>query len=136
MQHLDMQAGGLLWQGGTFNNNVLTMAAGLIGARDIYAPAACTALGDLLREQFNELGRSMAAGFQATGVGGVLTVHWQRERITEPSTVEPAGAPKRRLFHLEMLDQGFYIAQRGMICLSLPVQAPTSTACCAPCASI
>jgi glutamate-1-semialdehyde 2,1-aminomutase len=33
MKHLDMRAGGALSQGGTFNNNVMAMTAGLVGAR-------------------------------------------------------------------------------------------------------
>jgi glutamate-1-semialdehyde 2,1-aminomutase len=125
MQHLDLLAGGVLSQGGTFNNNVITMAAGLVGARDVYTPEACTRLnatGDRLRDGLNDLGRSLAAGFQATGIGGILNTHWHGAPVTDPGQVEPASAPRRRLFHLEMLERGFYIAPRGMINLSLPMQ--------------
>jgi glutamate-1-semialdehyde 2,1-aminomutase len=52
----------------------------------------------------------------------VLTIHWQGRPITSPAQVEPASAPRRRLFHLEMLERGYYVAQRGMIALSLPTQ--------------
>ncbi len=125
MQHLDLRAGGVLSQGGTFNNNVVTMAAGLAGARDVYTSEACTrlnALGDHLRERLNDLGRSSGVGFQATGIGGLLNVHWHGTPISEPGQVEAATAPRRRLFHLEMLERGYYIAPRGMINLSLPMQ--------------
>jgi glutamate-1-semialdehyde 2,1-aminomutase len=125
MQHLDLRAGGVLSQGGTFNNNVIAMAAGLAGARDVYTPDACTrlnALGDHLRAGLNDLGRSLAVGFQATGVGGILNTHWHGAPITDPGQVEAATAPRRRLFHLEMLELGFYIAPRGMINLSLPME--------------
>jgi glutamate-1-semialdehyde 2,1-aminomutase len=125
MQHLDMRSGGVLSQGGTFNNQVVTMAAGLVGARDVYTPAECArlnGLGDSLRGQLNDLGQSLGMQFQATGIGGVLAIHWREELITEPSQVEPATAPRRRLFHLEMLEQGFYSAQRGLITLSLPMR--------------
>ena len=40
MYHLNTHAGGLLSQGGTFNNNVIAMTAGLVGARDVYTPDA------------------------------------------------------------------------------------------------
>jgi glutamate-1-semialdehyde 2,1-aminomutase len=125
MKHLDMRAGGTLSQGGTFNNNVMAMAAGLVGARDVYTADACrrlNALGDTLRQRLNELGESLGLGFQATGIGGVLTTHWDGARITHPAQVEAPDSPRRRLFHLEMLERGFYIARRGMINLSLPVQ--------------
>jgi glutamate-1-semialdehyde 2,1-aminomutase len=125
MKHLDLRAGGNLSQGGTFNNNVMAMTAGLVGARDVYTPDACqrlNALGDSVRQQLNELGRSQSLGFQATGIGGVLTTHWHCARITDPAQVEAADTPKRRLFHLELLERGFYIARRGMVTLSLPMQ--------------
>jgi glutamate-1-semialdehyde 2,1-aminomutase len=125
MCHLDTRGGGLLSQGGTFNNNVIAMTAGLVGARDVYTPEACVrlnALGDTLREALNVLGRSLGLGFQATGLGGVLNTHWQNVAVTEPSLVQPAAAPVRRLFQLEMLSRGYYVSQRGMINLSLPMQ--------------
>jgi glutamate-1-semialdehyde 2,1-aminomutase len=36
--------------------------------------------------------------------------------------VEAATSPRRRLFHLELMERGYYIAQRGMINLSVPMQ--------------
>lgn len=125
MRHLDVRSGGTLSQAGTFNNNVITMTAGLIGARDVYTPEACVrlnALGDHLREQLNELGRSLKVGFQATGIGGVMNTQWTSGPITEPSVVLPVSATVRRLFQLEMIERGYYVAQRGMINLSLPMQ--------------
>ncbi len=125
MRHLDVRAGGVLSQAGTFNNNVVAMTAGLVGARDVYSPEACVrlnALGDSLREQLNEVGRSLQAPFQATGVGGVMNTHWSHQPVTDPAQVVPANAPIRRLFQLEMIERGFYVAQRGMINLSLPMQ--------------
>jgi glutamate-1-semialdehyde 2,1-aminomutase len=125
MRHLDTRSGGLLSQGGTFNNNVVAMSAGLVGARDVYTPEACVrlnALGDTLRDALNALGRSLGLGFQATGLGGVLNTHWRDVPMTEPSLLEPTTAPVRRLFQLEMFSRGYYVAQRGMINLSLPMR--------------
>src|SRR3569833_557089 len=125
MRHMDMRTGGQLSQGGTFNNNVVTMAAGLVGARDVYTPEACRALnakGDWLRDHLNALGQGFGIAFQATGVGGVLNTHWTVGPITHPGQVVPIYAPVRRLFQLEMIDNGYFVAQRGMINLSLPVE--------------
>jgi len=68
----------------------------------------------MLREE------TKAAGSQATGIGGVLNTHWCVGAISQPSQVQAAASPKRRLYHLCMLERGFYIAQRGMVNLSLP----------------
>ena len=125
MRHLDVRGGGVLSQAGTFNNNVVTMTAGLVGARDVYSPDACVrlnSLGDRLREQLNELGRSLNVGFQATGLGGVMNTQWSSGPITEPSAVLSVSATPRRLFQLEMIERGYYVSQRGMINLSLPMQ--------------
>jgi glutamate-1-semialdehyde 2,1-aminomutase len=124
MRHLDSTKGGLLSQGGTFNNNVVAMSAGLVGARDVYTPEACirlNSLGDSLRLQLNALGRSLGLSFHATGLGGVLNTHWHEAGSTDLSQIQPPGAPLRRLFQLELIARGYYVAQRGTINLSLPI---------------
>jgi len=124
MRHLDTTKGGRLSQGGTFNNNVVAMSAGLVGARDVYTPEACIRLnssGDSLRLQLTALGRSLGLRFHATGLGGVFNTHWNEAAMTEPSLLEPPTAPLRRLFQLEMIARGFYVAQRGMVNLCLPM---------------
>jgi glutamate-1-semialdehyde 2,1-aminomutase len=124
MQHFDTREGGQLSQAGTFNNNVLTMSAGLAGARDVYTADACEELnarGDRLREALGAMARRRGVALQATGLGAVMSTHWSGRPIADPSHVDPPATPLRRLFQLELLEQGYYIAQRGMINLSLPV---------------
>jgi len=93
-------------------------------ARDVYTPEACIRLnssGDSLRLQLTALGRSLGLRFHATGLGGVFNTHWNEAAMTEPSLLEPPTAPLRRLFQLEMIARGFYVAQRGMVNLCLPM---------------
>ena len=125
MRHFDTRSGSGLSQAGTFNNTVITMTAGLVGARDVYTPDACNRLnatGDSLRAQINELGRSLGVAFQSTGIGGVQSIHWTSEKVSDPSNVTSPTSPVRRLFQLEMLAHGYYVTQRGMLNLSLPIQ--------------
>ena len=66
---------------GTFNNNVLTMSAGLTGLTEVYTPTAARALnarGDALRERLNALCRAADAPVQFTGIGSMLAVHIMR----------------------------------------------------------
>ena len=123
MRHFDAGSGGALSQGGTFNNNVITMSAGLTGARDVYTPEACVALnklGDGLRDAINTLAAEKGVALQVTGNGAMMNTHWHRGPITHPGNIDPPTHPLRRLFHLEMMLRGFYGAQRGLITLSLP----------------
>ena len=124
MRHLDTRGGGVLSQGGTFNNNIVAMSAGLVGARDVYTPEACIALnafGDRLRMAINELGRSTGVPLQATGRGAVMNTHWHTRPISHAEHVESANSAARSLFQLEMLRRGYYVARRGIITLSLPM---------------
>lgn len=122
MRHFDTLAGGRLSHGGTFNNNPVTLATGLGGARDVYTPAVCLQLnqrGDRLRASLNALGERMNLALQVTGLGAVMNFHWHRRPISCPADAESSKSLPRRLFQLEMMLAGFYVAQRGLVTLSL-----------------
>ncbi|MBS7792322.1 aminotransferase class III-fold pyridoxal phosphate-dependent enzyme [Roseococcus sp. SDR] len=106
---------------GTFNNNVLTMAAGVAGLTRIFTPEAAEALferGERLRAQLNALAPGLPLRW--TGLGSLMTVHFQREPIASPADLRP-DAGLRELFFLDMLERGFYLARRGMLALSLEI---------------
>jgi glutamate-1-semialdehyde 2,1-aminomutase len=48
-------------------------------------------------------------------------VHFQTAPIRQPDDTAHTPAAARALFHLEMLERGFYVARRGFLALSLPV---------------
>jgi glutamate-1-semialdehyde 2,1-aminomutase len=109
---------------GTFNNNVLTMSAGIAGLSEHFSDDACLALnarGDDLRERLNELGARHGVPFQATGVGSLLNTHFNPEPVTHPEISERDDAEAAELFHLDMIAAGYFLARRGYIALSLPV---------------
>ena len=128
MDRYDPRRPGALPHAGTFNNNVLTMAAGVAGLTRIFTPEAADALfarGDALRAALNQVGTGLA--MQWTGLGSLLTAHFQRGAITCPADTAGTGPGLRELFFFDMLDRGFYLARRGMIALSLEIGAPETT---------
>ncbi len=52
----------------------------------------------------------------------MLNTHWNSGPIRNPADVVPVSAPVRRLYQLEMIHAGYFVAARGMINLSLPMQ--------------
>ena len=122
MARFDPRAPDALPHAGTFNNNVLTMAAGATGLREIFTPEAARALnqrGDALRHRLNALCEDRGAPWQVTGLGSLLNLHPTGKKLTRPEDL--AGAPEeaRRLLQLEMIARGFHIARRGYLSLSL-----------------
>ncbi len=107
---------------GTFNNNVLTMSAGLAGLTEVYTPAAAAALnarGDALRARLNALCRDADAPMQFTGIGSMLAVHMTtRRRSARRRTRRKGDAKLKELFFFDMLAQGIWLARRGMMTLS------------------
>lgn len=109
---------------GTFNNNTLTMHAGLAGLTRVYTPEACIDLnvrGDRLRARINELFMRYQAPLQAVGVGSMMTIHPLAGEITTPEQAQKADVRLKRLLFLHLLEQGVYIAERGFIAMSLAI---------------
>ena len=107
---------------GTHNNNAVTMAAGLVGLRDVFTPAVVRRLaqrGDALRAALNGVAARLDAPAQVTGRGSIMTVHFQREPVRCRADTAATPEAARDLFHLEMLLAGFWVARRGFTTVSL-----------------
>ena len=110
---------------GTYNNNVLTMAAGVAGLSEAFTPEAADALnaaGDALRNRLNRLAREAGAPVQVAGVGSIMCVHFDDRPLRGPADAEGSDPAARALFHLDMLERGFYLARRGFISPSLALE--------------
>ena len=124
MRRFDPAAPDSFPHSGTYNNNVLTMAAGVAGLTEVFTPEAADALtaqGEALKQRLNALGSRHGVPVQVTGVGSILCVHFQEVPVRQPDDTEHTPAAARALCHLEMLHRGFYLARRGFISLSLPL---------------
>jgi glutamate-1-semialdehyde 2,1-aminomutase len=126
MDRYDPEKPGYWPHAGTFNNNVLSMAAGLTGLRDIYTPQAAVLLnakGDRLRESINHLARKHDVPLAATGIGSFLGIHFSRELPDRPRhddpEVEALHGKLHKLMHLDFIDAGLFFARRGYMALSL-----------------
>ena len=108
---------------GTFNNNVLTMAAGSAGLEKVFSPDVARALhvrGEELRHRLNTV--SQGTTLRVTGCGSIMTIHFIAlpfDQINNVRDLETQNNMLLDVFHLYMLSQGFYIARRGFIALSL-----------------
>jgi glutamate-1-semialdehyde 2,1-aminomutase len=109
---------------GTYNNNVLSMAAGVAGLSEVLTPEVVDDLnqrGETLKARLNAAGERHGVPVQVTGVGSILCLHLQPEPIRGPQDTVHTPAAARSLLHLEMLERGFYVARRGFMALSLPL---------------
>ena len=124
MDLFDPRRANALPHAGTFNNNVLTMSAGLAGLTDVYTPDAAHALnarGEALRGRLNALCQAVDAPLQFTGMGSMLAVHTMRGPIRCPEDAAKANAKLKELFFFDMLARGIWLARRGMMTVSLPI---------------
>lgn len=125
MNQFDPRRPDALPHAGTFNNNVLTMAAGLTGLRDIYTPPKAiehNQRGDDFRDQLNKTIRRHKAPMVVTGIGSLMCFHFQREPLRCIGDKKHTDPKLSNLFHLQMLLSGFYIADRGYMSLSLALE--------------
>ena len=102
---------------GTFNNNRLTMAAGLEAVRHHLTPEALQALftrGEAFREALNARFAARGGNFHVTGMGSIMNIHAKAEDAA-------VRRDRLRLLHLRMMEQGYYFAPRGLIALSFPL---------------
>jgi glutamate-1-semialdehyde 2,1-aminomutase len=122
MGRFDPSRADALPHAGTFNNAVLTMAAGAAGL-GIYTQAEVArlnALGDRLRDRLNAFAAANEIEFTATGYGSLVGLHFARGPVRRRSDL-PKRPELQALLHLHMLEQGYTYARRGFIALSLPL---------------
>jgi glutamate-1-semialdehyde 2,1-aminomutase len=108
---------------GTFNNAVLTMAAGAAGLRQVYTAAEVArlnGLGDRLRDWLNAFAAANELPFLATGYGSMVGLHFTRGPVRRTADI-PASPELRALLHLHLLERGYSYARRGFVALSLPL---------------
>lgn len=115
---------GSLAHSGTFNNNVLTMAAGHAGLTKLFTPKAAGALadrGDAMRKRLNALCAGEGVAMQFTGIGSLMNAHFVGGEVRSTDDLAPVDARLRQLLFFHLLSEGIYTSPRGFVVLSLPL---------------
>jgi len=124
MDRFDPSRPDCLFHAGTFNNDVLTMAAGYAGLTQVLSPDVLDALnarGETLRGALQSMFEAAGLGMTASGQGSILSIHFRPGPILQPDDLKGEDTRLKQLFHLAMLDRGIYLSPRGMMALSLPM---------------
>ncbi len=124
MAMFDPRRPGAVPHAGTFNNNTLTMSAGIAALEEVFTPDACRALnarGDALREGLRAAAARAGVPVCVTGRGSMMCLHPRAEAPRDAAEAASCPDEVRELLFLDLLERGFYLARRGMVALSLAV---------------
>jgi glutamate-1-semialdehyde 2,1-aminomutase len=115
---------GALAHSGTFNNNVMTMAAGYAGLTKLFTPEAAGMLagrGEAMRARLNALCAKEDVAMQFTGVGSLMNAHFVEGEVRRVDDLAVVDGRLRQLLFFHLLSQGIYTSPRGFVVLSLPL---------------
>jgi glutamate-1-semialdehyde 2,1-aminomutase len=118
MSSFDPRNRGSIFHAGTFNGNPITCAAGLTSVREL-TQARIDKMATQAERLGAELGRAASqAGlpFSVRTYGSLLNVFFLKD--APPATIAREDARAITNFHLAALNNGLFLAPRGMIALS------------------
>ena len=124
MSRFDPSTPDALGHAGTFNNNVLSMAAGVAGLTQVLtsdALADVNGRGDRLRDGLNDVFVRVGSPFTTTGIGSLLAIHATAATVRTPLDLADTDERAKEILFFDLLERGIYIARRGFIALSLEV---------------
>jgi glutamate-1-semialdehyde 2,1-aminomutase len=124
MANFDPASGGVLGHAGTFNNNVVSMAAGVAALSEVLSPGVLAATherGERLRTGLDDVFVASGLPMCVSGVGSLMNVHGTRGPVRSAADRADADDRLREAFFFAMLDAGVYIARRGFVALSIEI---------------
>lgn len=124
MAAFDPERGGSMTHGGTFNNNVVTMAAGAAAVSELLDEATLDALfdrGERFRNAITDVLDSSPLPMCVSGYGSLLTIHAVSGPVTSPDDLDDDDAVLKQLVFHELVDRGCYLAPRGYMALSAAI---------------
>ncbi|HYN33844.1 MAG TPA: aminotransferase class III-fold pyridoxal phosphate-dependent enzyme [Ilumatobacteraceae bacterium] len=124
MAAFDSTTGGPLGHAGTFNNNVVSMAAGIATLTEVLTPqilAATNARGERLRETLNATFTRHGLPMCVTGSGSLMNIHATAGPVRSVDDLRSSNDAWKELLFFDALHAGFFIARRGFIALSIEI---------------
>ena len=118
MSAFDPRNRGTIFHAGTFNGNPVTCAAGTVSVREL-TQARIDKMGKQAERLAAELARAARQAelpFSVRQYGSLMNVFFLKE--PPPATIAREDARAVASFHLAALNQGLFLAPRGMIALS------------------
>ena len=111
--------GTISW-GGTFNGNPVSAAAGIETLEALTAPVIdeLNRSGEELTERLHKALQASGLPAGATGTGSLFNIHATGEEVTDHHAVRRADPELTELLHLGLMNRGYFVAPRGMGCLS------------------
>lgn len=122
MDRFDPRSTTSLKHAGTFNNNVISMAAGLAGLTQVYTPERAQAFHEQTTAFKQSLETQIAAAglpVQLTGHGSMFSFHYGQDQPLRASDVSEATLALRRVLFLRCMELGIRLAGRGDVYLSI-----------------
>lgn len=127
MEQFDPLRPAPLWQSGTFNGNLITMAAG-VAAMEAYTAEEVhriNALGARLRDGLRLALADAGVVGTVTGYGSFAGLHLGVQQVETYRDAASADKGLARLLHLALLGEGVFVAPRLMMCTSTPMSSAT-----------
>lgn len=122
MERFDPRSTTSLKHAGTFNNNVISMSAGLAGLTQVYTPERAQEFHEKTETFKQTLEAKIAAAglpVQLTGHGSMFSLHYGQDQPLRASDVSETTLALRRVVFLRCMEQGIRLAGRGDVYLSL-----------------
>lgn len=113
------EEGSIPW-GGTFNGNPVSAAAGVETLEALTQDVIddLNERGEWLTGRLNRVFEKSRTPARVTGVGSLFNIHAAAEEITDNRAVQRADPGLAKLIHLGLMNRGYFLAPRGMACLS------------------
>ncbi len=124
MSRYDPRSPNAIGHAGTFNNNVITHAAGSVAMTRIYTPERAesfNAWGQAFRDRLGETIRRHGLPMSVTGLGSVMQVHCCEGPFRNERDAERGDKLKGELLFYDLLARGQRMTWRNSMLLCLPM---------------
>ncbi len=126
MGAFDPARGGELSHGGTYNNNVMSMAGGVAALSEVITGTALDrlfGLGEELRTRVAAVLDDAPLPWTVTGWGSMMAIHPVAGPVDRPADHADSDPELREVLFHELVARGIYVAPRLMLALNLAVTA-------------